>query len=480
MFNRKILYIIIIFFLTFSPVLFAQSEEDLDREFLSDTTEEESSDDPEEVSEKPNWDIFGFIESTNQFGISPDNPEIVKLEVRSKLTTTCTFGSFYAKMAADIFLYRMRYGIDDPYHEWGQIEAQELYFGGGNTFQFKIGKQKFSWGTADFFGVTNYFNQLDLREFFTKEEDDLSRGVLALSIKYLIGDFAIEAAVTPTHNPLLMPVGFWALEIPGDDPPIILNDTEYMPADFRNISFAIRGGGTIGGLDFHVSYFNGINSDLILEQELTGDTYAEREIQMSPYFDRRHSIGLDLAFSIEKLSVRAESCFSFNMPTMEKQDPDDLDVLLDYWSTPAFSGGSIDSLLTAIGEEKKGIVKVPHLSYVIGADYNLWGQNGRVLVEWGQGFYLDSADYNETLFAGMLIIMLKDKFLDERLHARLGTILRPIDLPPGFVVLGEVGWDFKNGFSMAAGGYFITGNDDLFFVYFEDKDMAYLKAKFKF
>ena len=126
-------------------------------------------------------------------------------------------------------------------------------------------------------------------------------------------------------------------------------------------------------------------------------------------------------------------------------------------------------------------LKAAGFNFFAGADYNLWGDNGTVLIEWMHGKYLkDENDYIKPFINKMLLVRIEDKFFDERLEAEIGTILRPVQKDFGYAGICELTLNFKNGLTVSGGGFFFIGNEDDLFYLFEDKDMVYLKARMEF
>ncbi len=459
----KLIYSVILVFL-FTSYIYAQSEDDLDSEFLSD----EPSTVSEGLENEAKWEIFGYFKNDNQFSVSREKRvkefEIIKLEARGHLSAKYGTDEFYGKAVLDMFYYpEINDSSNDNQwenpHDSGVLEAQELYIGGGNKFRFKIGKQLFSWGTGDAFQVTNYLDQPDLREFFASDKDDQYRGVFSLSLKYLIGDYAIEAVASPEHNRPLLPSGFWELEPPqvqGFN--VEIKDEEPADRDLSRSSFVIRGGGTIGVLDFHASYFNGISNSLVFKPEIKDMT----TICMKPYYDRVQTFGVDLSFTIDKLAVRAEAAFTTDMPGIP--DPQN-----------GRTQAEMLELISADAEEK------PFVAYVTGMDYNLWGNNGLLLIEWMQSMYLKNPDrYMEPFMTDLLLVRISDKFFNENLEAEVNAIIRPVQIEPGYGIMYELKWNFQNGLTIAAGGIFFTGNDDDLLEFFDKKDMVFLEGKMEF
>ncbi len=459
----KLIHLILLVLL-FTSYIYAQTEDDLDSEFLS----VEPSGVSEGLEDEATWEIFGYFKNDNQFSVAREKRvkefEIIKLEARGRLNVKYGTDEFYGKAVIDMFYYpEINDSSEDNQwrnpHGSGVIEAQELYIGGGNKFRFKIGKQLFSWGTGDAFQVTNYLDQPDLREFFASDKDDQYRGVFSLSLKYLIGDYAIEAVASPEHNQPLLPLGFWELEPPrvqGFN--VEINNEESATRDLSKSSFVIRGGGTIGVLDFHASYFNGISNNLVFKPEIKDIT----TIYMKPYSDRMQTFGVDLSFTIDKLAVRAEAAFTPDMPGIP--DPQNGETQAE-----------MIELISAEAEKK------PFFAYVTGLDYNLWGNNGLVLVEWMQSKYLKDSDrYIEPFMTNLLLVRISDKFFNEYLEAEVNGIIRPVQNEPGYGIMYELKWNFQNGLTIAMGGIFFIGNEDDLFEFFDKKDMVFIEGKMEF
>lgn len=469
-------------------LLFAATEEELDREFLSGTGTEKN---PGVAGKEKKFDLRGFLESVNQVSIpgkgkrnDPDEYDVVKLEGRGRLNARLGSRSYHGMAVLDYYYYpepgsgsRSSETYASP-RETERIEAQELYLRGGGTVQFKLGKQLFSWGSADMFQVTNYFDQPDLREFFAIDKEDKNEGIPALSVKVLPGNFSLEAAVTPVHNPALFPSerSFWELEpgpveASGNSLPVTIEEGERLQGGISNSSFAGRFGGSIGDFDFHICYYNGINRAVILKPGLTGTAPANVSIEMKPLYERIDAYGIDTAFTLGKFSFRGEASFSRKMIAVREVDS----AALQNGLMQINNFGSTDVDISP-GE------KAPYFAYVVGADYNLWGNNGIVLVEWMDSRYLENRErYIEPLINGILLVRVEDMFFNESLEAEVGALLRPEKgSKPGQMLFLDLAWNFQNGLSIGAGGYLFQGNDDELMELFEEKDLVYLKAKMEF
>ncbi len=481
---KYILTAVIITFLV-TP-LFPATEEELDRELLSGAGTGKSRD--ADLKEK-NFDLHGFLESVNQVSIPEKGKRkksgeygIVKLEERGRLNVRLGSMNYHGIAVLDYYYYpepgsgSETSGAYTPPRESERIEAQELYLRGGEILQFRLGKQLFSWGSADMFPVTNYFDQPDFREFFAVDKDERNEGVPALSLKLIFGNFSLEAAGTPVHNPALLPPrgSFWELNpepvaLPGISLPVTVEEEERLQGGLSNASFGGRFGGTVGDLDFHLSCYNGINPTVILKPELVNSS-AGPSIGMKPLSKRIDAYGIDAAFALGRFSFRGEASYSRKMIAVRETDAAVLQTgLLQITGT-----GSTDA-------EISPWEKVPSFAYTVGADYKLWGNNGLILIEWMDSRYLENRErYIEPLITEVLLLRLEDKFFNESLEAEIGTVLRPKKDKPGYLVTFSLAWNFQNGLSIGAGGYIFQGNDDELFSLFENKDLVYLKASMEF
>jgi len=464
----------LMFWLVFSPAgLFAKSEEDFDKEFLSDSGSEKQEQPKAKGTGK--WDFFGFIQNENHFSTVENDEgdyEIVKLEGRVNLNAEYSTGSLCAKTVLNGYYYHSEDNPNIP-RQGNRIELREVYLSGGEKFQFKLGKQLFIWGTADAFTVTNYMDRPDNREFMVTDKDDRFDGVYALSLKALFGDLSLELAVTPVHNRPYVPSGFWKyegdyLDMRGNEVEVDYTDSEGRGTSLDGVSCAARFGGTLGSLDFHLVYFNGMNSNSIYCPFIVKESSGKNYIDFRTVYERVHCLGMDTAFTLEKLSVRAEAMYSFNMPGVVKAE------YADYISAylEAASGQAGDYAVTHIAPDK-------YYAYAIGADYNIWGDNGLVLIEWMQSGYIDDK-YTDPFFNKLLLIRLEDKFFNEHIYGEIVSTIRLVDDNPGYSLKVKLGWDFKTGLTLEGGCYIFESNDDRLFTFVDDKDLAYIKCRMEF
>lgn len=467
-----------------STALTAQvSEDDLDAMLAGEGGEIEAA----PVNQKK-WEFFGFFENENYFGVAGNDRsrEIIKNEGRVNLKARYGGPLYYLKGNFDAYFYpESRPGGADSYgnvHERGSVttvEARELYLAGGERFQFKIGKIVHNWGTADAFTVVNYLDRADLREFFMKDDGDETTGVYALNLKYLFGDFMVETSFVPLHNPPLFPdaQGVWAIKPAAVDTAFgaVTPEIDYggpLATNWDNASAALRAGGTLGTLDFHLSYFYGPDQSIffIPAYELShGGNPASptgiNSVTLSPYYESVHKAGFDMAYVYEKLSVRAEAAFTYDKPAIVSDTAE-----------------NVTTVVTASTVTQRALIEKEHYgAYTVGADYNLWGENGLVLLEYTQARYFKNNDrYQAEFLNDFVVIRIEDKFFDRRLSVELGAIVRPVQNEAGYIPVVEAGWDFQNGLSVEAGAVIFEANNDELLALYENLDLVSLSARYTF
>jgi len=444
------------------------SEEDLDAQFLEAGNANQDID----GANKPNWGMFGYLENENYLNISEKKviPErdIIKLETRARLNFK--YGSLfnYGLFSGDIFFYPLHRSNFNPQEnkDWS-IEPYEFYIAFGEKLQFKLGKQVFNWGSADAFRITNYLDTRDLRELFMKEEDERYRGNYAFDIKYLTGDISFEAAILPVITPVLFPApdSYWAIRQPPIHSLEPRVDNSSMPEpSYKNISVGVRSGGTISFFDFYLSFYRGINTNILFfPQTVLSMLQVPQAINLKLDYSLVTKYGADGAFTIGRFSIRTEVMFSPDQKALVKSDTSSSIQLLN--GTPVI-----------LLEQKRE--SAPIISYTGGIDYIYDGNSGRFLIEYSSSRYLKNKNkYVKEFFTDFLFISLENKFYNDHLELKGGSILRPISKNPGWAPAFSISWNFLNGLKVSLGSMMFSGGDDTLIQMFENNDIAYLKAK---
>lgn len=466
------------------PVFAQSTDAELDAMFLNDSKNNEMDDTALTSANVAKWDFFGYVESENFFAISGKtavkNKELAKTEMRTRLNASYGTAFFYGKATVDVYFYPVDAKFMNPYaNTIAQVEAKEMYVGGGEKFQFKLGKVDYDWGTADIFRTTNFMSKLDSSEFLAKEDDERYTGVYSMQLKYLFGDYSVELVATPDF---LVPVtpkqdGFWGMQFANQDVQLGSLPTIYswavetsIPSRFsqfsyKNFSAAFRIGGSAKGVDFHFSYFNGFHNSLVLVPKVnitkapTAPYYnnAEGTIVLEPLYERINKIGFDMAAAYKRFSVRFETVLT---PDYVAVHSDEKDVDSNY---------------------RRNTTRVPYWAFNIGPDITFHGTSGRIFLEYTTGFFLKNhKKYEKELLSDFLVVGIEDRVAAEKLLLRAAVIVHTTDKKPGVMPLAHIEYNFDNGLSLAMGVQFFIGQNDELMTLYEASDIFYFKARYNF
>ena len=205
--------------------------------------------------------------------------------------------------------------ITDPYN----ISLREAYVKlSGFIFKkldFKIGKQRIAWGTADRLNPTDNLNPYDFEDIMDFGRHNGSWA--ANFIWYFNNNFSLQAVYIPVFQPATLPLGIYStalipsVNVPGPYHISLMTDTLLMP------KFNLRNGATLGtrfkflagGFDFSVSYVYTydqipvpVNNNII-----PLDMLGNIKVHSTENFVREHILGFDLAGSIGSVGVWAEA-----------------------------------------------------------------------------------------------------------------------------------------------------------------------------
>tara|TARA_R110001592_G_scaffold43362_1_gene140534 strand:- start:14671 stop:15459 length:789 start_codon:yes stop_codon:yes gene_type:complete len=106
------------------------------------------------------------------------------------------------------------------------------------------------------------------------------------------------------------------------------------------VSTAIRLGGVLNDTDFHLTLFNGISNPLLFQSQLkasantTPSTSMNYNIISELVVDRVSALGVDVAKSVDKLTLRAELFYSPNMVAVIESTPSDIFGAIEQLSLP--------------------------------------------------------------------------------------------------------------------------------------------------
>jgi len=250
----------------------------------------------------------------------------------------------------------------------------------GGKLDLTVGKQIFSWGTADRFNPTNNLSPYDYEDLL-----DFGRkcGVFAIKADFYINsDNYVEAVFEPFFRPVQLPYGQFAqLLSAGDTMQLPQNVTlagtsEQLimpPATLKdNFSAGVRFKGFLAGFDYSLSYVYGydqapVQSQTVIDLALTSAVYMTFDANVSTdmNFYRNHILGADLAGNIGGVGVWAEAALFIPKDDVVWQ------ITTVYPQALNMPDQTTDSVL--FPKDK------PYVKYVLGADYTF-----------GNGIYLNT------------------------------------------------------------------------------------------
>ncbi|MCK4906856.1 MAG: hypothetical protein KAS64_04870 [Spirochaetes bacterium] len=403
------------------------------------------------------------LETTVQTAMPPlgsyvDKWQIAKIEGRFRLDAAFKKGNFEALIQNDLYLYPDLQDTAAP-RSTSLVLRQGWLRVGGSLIELTLGWQIFSWGNADILPSANLLDRPDFSDLSVLDRSQRYTGTLGLKTRIFTGNRVLELVFLPTvRTASTAPEdGFWHFTY--DDigtTPVTEKKADNPDYELKDSAVAVRWGGSTSGMDFHIGWYYGPQRGLLLRSTLTGTNAATAVVEKKPWQDRVHCFTLNSAFTIGKMAVRMETLFSPNMPILPYPDQ----TLISSVS------GTLSPLNTSIplGTVSRG----PYLAWTIGADIHLWGNEGRMLIEWKHDLYLEKTDSIEDFrISDIFALMLRDKFFSNRLQIQAGGVFTQ----KKGEYLGAAGyritWDFANGFYLTHGTFFLVG-------------ISYLQARYRF
>ncbi|MBI2538800.1 MAG: hypothetical protein HYW04_03260 [Deltaproteobacteria bacterium] len=177
----------------------------------------------------------------------------------------------------------------------------------GDNYDATVGKQFYSWGTADGFNPTDNLNPRDYHDVPDREKI----GIFSFAATYYPPDASITLVVVPFFTPSRLPMAhsrwsptpnsktsedtsFGALGIPEGT----TGKRREMPGKrLDKVQVGLRAKQTIAGWDVSASYFSGYNTQPVVR---VVDTVAR------PRFNRMHVIGADFTTTSGKFEYHGE------------------------------------------------------------------------------------------------------------------------------------------------------------------------------
>jgi hypothetical protein len=218
---------------------------------------------------------------------------------------------------------------------------EEATLGGSlGSFDLKLGKQIFSWGTADLWNPTDVLNPVD----FTDLLDSEKIGVPSADISFYPEDETrLRLIALPTFTPARIPLplerwnpippgGIFFVTPLGEVGPVPFARRDLPARTGENLQLAGRASTTLAGFDLSATYIYGRN-DL---PSYTLDPRADPlvPVEITPRYDRYHMLGADASTTVWELELHGEAAHF----TTEGDRDDDY---LQYTAGGRWTGGDL-------------------------------------------------------------------------------------------------------------------------------------------
>jgi hypothetical protein len=395
------------------------------------------------------------------------------------------------------------------------------------SLDLRIGKQKFAWGRLDTFQPTDVLNPQWYNDPFLTEEEDAKIGVIAAQAAYYLPDLGeklpSDVSFTVVWLPMVTSTRFpiraerWfppavdvadvitlsPLEILPGSPIVIENDLltvdHQSPEGLDESGVAVRLAGVYGSVDWSLSYYDGYETDPVLDfrptvffpEARTGEPIPfpvpgqpirlAAESTLTPRFERIRMFGADAAYELSGFTFRAEGAYG-----IDRLVPRSVSALVSDQSVKDAIGNPDRQLELAqklfAGEEVPLdlgdlFVTSDTIEWGIGVDYLYEGW--LPLLQVNQTVVLDDAP--ELLIEEVdtqLLLALRKSFFGERLDTELITVQ---SIARGYTVgIARFGYDFTDSLRAQIGYLLLAGSSNSLYGQFHDNDEGFLRIRYSF
>ncbi|MEZ6183647.1 MAG: hypothetical protein R3F62_01400 [Planctomycetota bacterium] len=172
------------------------------------------------------------------------------------------------------------------------------------SFEFRLGYQRFAWGTGDMFNPTDQINPSDYSDLFAGRRIPVFAAAVDLNLQFEFGSVNVELISIPTFTRTRVPpsntrfdplAGFPLTVLRPDDP----------PGDLQSTQWAAKVTLHAKGWDVSLSAYTGFD-DLPAGQLATVVIFPP-VLQVEPVFDRIHMLGADFATTLAFLDLPGEA-----------------------------------------------------------------------------------------------------------------------------------------------------------------------------
>lgn len=464
-----------------------------------------------------NWEVSGFIRADSMLSTYKDQ-ELKEANKKNEIRDNLKIGvngenlSFMMNMNAYVNanIINDTYNEDYVYAEEFETDRNltlsdkgyeasfpELYLGYSvESFRIRAGNQLYAWGAADVFNPTSYFNAMDSRELFFRDEDNLRLGVPSVSGMVFIGDYTLEMVFVPVHIPMAMAPrdNYWAINYWMGPFPVHVQEPEGMDVKPENFGYGARIASNILGADVSLSCYHG--PDIEPAMKVMGTEIIPNKpvaLFVIPEYDIVNYAGLGISRESGKFVFQFEIAYSPDKAgTVSQGDTDDIE--------------DPDQLIFPFEIEKTHYISYSAgLNYFIPLEKLIEGHDGECVLtlEWHQAMFpkgeinlsRDSgkpfikAEENDRMMPPIMTDIITGMLMDSYFSNQLKVMVMGMYETKNSVILcmPRIGWDFQNGFTCNISYGFIDtlkdNEDDItlsLFGYYNDHDVILVEARYEY
>ncbi len=312
--------------------------------------------------------------------------------------------------------YDRVYQSNTPYLEFKELFATYS----AENLDVRAGIQRFAWGRIDEYPLNDLLNPWDYSKFPWKPLEERKIGVPSLAAVLMKGNWTFETVWIPVFVPfrLAMPDERWSgssiasvlNRIPGSDIDPAEPDLPDRSLDNGNFGMRMK---YLGNVEWTLNLFHGFDPRPVFKTTAFTIFPAAGRVVIDPGyvpdFHRITTTGVDAAFVMGDLSLRAEIAYAFHRY---------LNIRHELWGYP---------LVPAPGIYPLNQIEQQHdtIDYGIGADYRLF-EDGQLIMQAQQTISLGNVDLlYERKIETILWANLRAGFLNQKIETNLSFAYNP-------------------------------------------------------
>jgi hypothetical protein len=304
-----------------------------------------------------------------------------------------------------------------------------------DLWDITVGKNIFSWGTADGYNPTDNLNPIDGIDIPNAEKT----GVFSLAFTYSGELTTLEAIIVPLFTPdrLAESDNRWS----GETSDYILGESAFPDNTIKNVQFAIRFSSStlIDGWDLTLSYYDGFDPAGIYQM---GNIYSPSPV-LNQKFPRIREAGIDFSTVFENIEIHGEGALRFT-------EDDTVDDYAEY--IVGINYGADDWLLPSFAQEASIV-----LEYAGERVFNEKERDER---------YVNSGWYDRPFKDSILGSFLVKFLMDTEVEIAGGINLSDND----FFMKTTLSYKFTDTLELQVTGYIIEGEKSSSLGYWHDND----------